>query len=150
MGPILIRRSRPSIATMPPRAASSAAPAPTSRKTFAPRPARPLEERLKKLHGALLDQIHDGFLDNAVRTCKKSVSHVVLNARTPSAETLMDTLSPRSPRPEPRRQARKRGPPLPPPPAGPVRRGARDRLDFGPLDGRRLHTCRRRLGAAPL
>ncbi|WVR05118.1 hypothetical protein IAU60_002130 [Kwoniella sp. DSM 27419] len=44
------------------------------RRAFVPRPPRSAEERLPKLYRALTDQVDDGHLQNAIKTCKKIMS----------------------------------------------------------------------------
>lgn len=43
-----------------------------SRTKFTPREPASTSDRLKKLHAGLVDQINEGYLENAIKTCRKS------------------------------------------------------------------------------
>ena len=44
------------------------------RTKFSPRAPASTPDRLKKLHAGLVDQINEGYLENAIKTCRKSES----------------------------------------------------------------------------
>lgn len=58
--------------TSKPRPASNAGAAGRPRPKFTPRAPASTEDRLKKLHAGLVDQINEGYLENAIKTCRKS------------------------------------------------------------------------------
>jgi len=60
---------------MPPKSRPTTNTTTSKPKTkFIPRPPTSPEEKLKKLYAGLVDQINEGYYDNAVRTCRKSES----------------------------------------------------------------------------
>jgi len=70
--------------TMPPQRNTTSTSKATSAKTpFTPKPPRPAAERLPKLYRGLTDQINEGHLANAKKTCKKSESRAVLLVGAP-------------------------------------------------------------------
>jgi hypothetical protein len=66
----LIMSQKPSISK--PRPASNAGAAGKLRPKFTHRAPASTEDRLKKLHAGLVDQINEGYLENAIKTCRKS------------------------------------------------------------------------------
>lgn len=77
---------------MPPKTAktapkASAAKPDYAKRKFTPRAPLPAAERLPKLYRALTDQVHDGYFDNAKKTCKRILA---LDASSVSAfQTLL-------------------------------------------------------------
>jgi len=59
---------------MPPqRNTTSTSKANNAKTPFKPKPPRPAAERLPKLYRGLTDQINEGHLANAKKTCRKSM-----------------------------------------------------------------------------
>ncbi|KAH8086869.1 hypothetical protein HD553DRAFT_334603 [Filobasidium floriforme] len=73
--------------TAKPRPASNAGAAGRPRPKFTPRAPASTEDRLKKLHAGLVDQINEGYLENAIKTCRKIL---VLDPKSlPAFKTLL-------------------------------------------------------------
>ena len=62
----------PASVAMPPKSRPSTNTTSKPKTKFTPRPPISPEEKLKKLYAGLVDQINEGYYDNAVRTCRKS------------------------------------------------------------------------------